>query len=133
MRRKEITKQEHDLLVKVFNRAIEDCRSRGGLIYNGDRVVEINFSQAQIAPFIDRHPGWVKLCVKLEEGTGEFFISSSSFVSGNKYYVAWEVDNNYMDIFRMKVLGEITLEEYRTIVSLLDDIIGTMLYTWQKL
>lgn len=133
MKRKKITKQEHDLLVKVFNRAIEDCRSRGGEVYDGDRVVEINFSQAQIAPFIDRHPGWIKLCVRLEEGTGEVLIKSVSVLTGNVYEVAWESDDQSLNLLKMKRHGELTPEEYKTVTSLLDDIIMTMLLIWQEL
>lgn len=133
MRRKEITKQEHDLLVKVFNRAIDDYRSRGGLVYDGDRVVKIDFKRAQIAPFIDRHPGWIKLIVKLEEGTGEFLISSVTFISFTEYEIAWESDNQSLNLLKMKRQGELTPEEYKTVTSLLDDIIMTMLLIWQEL
>lgn len=84
-----------ELVIDVLNAAIDAFANNGHKAYPGDKVVDYNINSVRIAPFTDRHPGWIKLYVTLEEGTGLFFLSSKTTMIGNIYYIAWEEDNGF--------------------------------------
>ena len=89
------------LLVDVLNNALKAFQDNGGKVYPGDIVVDYNPENVKVASFIDRHPGWIKLYVTLEEGTGLFFIKSETTMFGNIYYIAWEEDNSSCSLAKL--------------------------------
>jgi hypothetical protein len=84
-----------ELVIDVLNEAMKAFQGNGGKLYPGDVVVDYNPDTIRVASFIDRHPGWIKLYVTLEEGTGLFFLSSKTTMVGNICYIAWEEDNSF--------------------------------------
>lgn len=87
-----------ELVIDILNAAIDAFASNGHKVYPGDKVVDYNVESVRIAPYGDRHPGWIKLFVTLEEGSGLFFLSSKLTMTGNVYYVAWEEDNGFHSV-----------------------------------
>lgn len=84
-----------ELIINALNAAIDAFASDGHKVYPGDKVIDYNIDSVNVAPFIDRHPGWIRLYVTLKEGTGLFFLSSKTTMFGNTYYIAWEEDNGF--------------------------------------
>lgn len=81
------------IVLAALNAAITSFKERGGKVYSGDIVIDYNPDNVGVASFIERHPGWVKLYVTLQEGTGLFFLKCESSAWGNTYFLAWEEDN----------------------------------------
>lgn len=84
-----------ELIINVLNAAIDAFANNGYKVYPGDVVIDYNPDTIRVASFIDRHPGWIKLYVTLEEGTGCFFLSSKTTMVGNTYLIAWEEDDDF--------------------------------------
>lgn len=125
------------LLIDILNAAIEAFRSDGYKVYFGDQVVDYNVENIRIAPYIDRHPGWIKLGVTLKEGSGVFFLSSRTSMLGNTYYIAWEEDNSSHSVMSlMKTKYNVLLkqdrkqflERARQVYTIMDDLITRGLF-----
>lgn len=125
-----------ELMIDVLNGAIELYTENGGKVYPGDKIVDYNLDTIRIAPFTDRHPGWIKLYVQLKEGTGEIFFSMKSTMHGNEYYIAWESDNGFHTAFEClrrrfpkgSIEHELFIEHYKQVREELEDIIRKGLF-----
>lgn len=124
------TMETKEILIIALNMAIKSFKERGGKVFSGDVVVDYNKDNIKVASFIDRHPGWIKLYVTLQEGTGLFFIKSESSMWGNNYYIAWEEDDSYVipwDVayptYKTLYGKENRLSVYRLLKEELEDII----------
>ena len=82
------------LIITALNRAIKVYKTNTGQPMWGDIVTSFSSENTKVATFIDRHPGCIKLPVRLEEGTGYFFLKSESTMLGNFIYIAWEEDDS---------------------------------------
>ena len=90
---KTLNKMEQ-LIITALNRAIKVYKTNTGQPMWGDIVASFNSENTKVATFIERHPGCIMLPVKLEEGSGYFFLKSESTMFGNCIYIAWEEDNS---------------------------------------
>ena len=97
------------IVMTALNAALLLFSKRGGKISYRDVVVDYNRDDVKVATFCTRHPGWIELYVRLEEGTGLFFIKSETTMYGNIYYIAWEEDNSSSSFL------EITRDLYKNI------------------
>ena len=82
-----------ELIIKTLNRAIRVYKSNNCQPIWGDIVTDINTDGTKVGTYLTRHPGYIMLPVKLEEGSGYFFIRVDTTILGNKAYIAWEEDN----------------------------------------
>lgn len=104
-----------DLFIKVLNKAIEAYKAQKNLPVGGDIVVNFIPEKCKIASYLDRHPGWIKLPVLLEEGTGYVFL----MVKNGSIFIAWEADGKphaLLDLLMPSFVGmdtPITDSEYK--------------------
>lgn len=82
-----------ELIIKTLNRAIRVYKSNNHQPTWGDVVIDFNADNTKVGTYLTRHPGCIMLPVKLEEGSGYFFIRVDTTILGNKVYIAWEEDN----------------------------------------
>lgn len=82
------------LVIIALNRAIKVYKTNTGQPLFGDVVASFDSKNTKVATFIERHPGCIKLPVRLEEGTGYFFLKAESTMLGNRIYIAWEEDDS---------------------------------------
>lgn len=90
-----------ELIIKALNRAIRVYKTNKEEPLWGDVVTAFNERDTKVGTYLTRHPGCIMLPVKLEEGTGFFFIRVHTTRIGNKAYIAWEGDD------RMRSLNEL--------------------------
>ena len=104
-----------ELFIKALNKAIEAFKAQKSLSIGGDVVVDYIPEKCKIATYIDRHPGWIKLPVLLEEGTGYIFL----MVKNGSIFIAWEADakpHALLDLLEEDLVGMgayITDSEYK--------------------
>ena len=82
-----------ELIIKTLNRAIRVYKSNNHQPIWGDVVTDFNVDNTKVGTYLTRHPGCIMLPVKMEEGSGYFFIRVDTTILGNKAYIAWEEDN----------------------------------------
>lgn len=115
-----------ELFIKVLNKAIEAYKAQKNLSIGGDVVVDYVPEKCRIASYLDRHPGWIKLPVLLEEGTGYIFLK----VRYDIIVLAWEEDikpHALHDLLEEDLVGMgayITDTEYKELEKLISNIIS---------
>ena len=82
-----------ELIIEALSRAIRVYKSNNHQPIWGDVVTDFNADNTKVGTYLTRHPGCIMLPVKLEEGSGYFFIRVDTTILGNKAYIAWEEDN----------------------------------------
>jgi hypothetical protein len=93
VRQLNIKAMNKELIIKALNRAITVYKSNNHQPIWGDAVTGFNADNTKVGTYLTRHPGCIMLPVKLEKGSGYFFIRVDTTIFGNKAYIAWEEDN----------------------------------------
>lgn len=112
----------NEKIIKAFNEAIRMYEIRTYEPELKANVIEYYPEKAKIASYLDRHPGYIKLPVKLEEGSGYMFLKSEWSVFSTTIYLAWESDD---EIYSLKSL--IGREEASLVFLELDKMIREVL------
>lgn len=113
-------------MIKALNRAIKVYKSNNHRPMLGDIVLSYDQDNTKVATYIERHPGCIMLPVKLEEGTGYFFLMSESTMFGNRIYIAWEEDDHMHPL--RGLLSDMSYDVSKNVASCFEQIIVKHLF-----
>lgn len=86
------------MIIDALNRAIAAYRNNGGRVYSTDVVVDCDLNNLKVATLNERHPGSIRIGVKLQEGSGYFFLGWKVQCCLIFPELAWEEDNEMHSI-----------------------------------
>lgn len=123
------------MIIDALNRAITAYRNNGGRVYSTDVVVDCDLNNLKVATLNERHPGSIRIGVKLQEGSGYFFLGWKVQCCLIFPELAWEEDNSMHSIWslfrneegKMRDDNGSTIETARGIVKELRTIIENFL------
>lgn len=115
-----------ELIIKALNRAIRVYKSNNHQPTWGDVVTDFNVDNTKVGTYLTRHPGCIMLPVKLEEGSGYFFIRVDTTILGNKVYIAWEEDNTMHSL--AELLSDMSPDVVKEALRFFDGLITETLY-----
>lgn len=126
------------VIIDALNRAIAAYRNNGGRVYSTDVVVDCDLNNLKVATLNERHPGSIRIGVKLQEGSGYFFLGWKVQCCLIFPELAWEEDNEMhtvRSLFRNEE-GKLrddngsTIETVRATIKELRTIIENFLMTY---
>lgn len=110
-----------ELIIEVLNRAIRMYKSNRHQPMWGDIVIDFNVDRTKVGTYLTRHPGYIMLPVKLEEGSGFIFIKVITTMLGNKAYLAWEEDDTMHSL--AELLSDKSLKVVKEALYFFDDLV----------